>query len=219
MLLVGVLACSRPLTTASQPAEHAEPVRAAAVDAGACVEPDRDGDGVVDVCDACPDESGLPPDGCPRRVVIEAAEIRITPQLFFPLNGATVMPPGRPVLDEVGALMREHPEIRSLEVRGHASAGERGASGLARRRADNARSYLVERGVEAARLVAQGYGVDVPLDTNATAIGRARNRRVDFRILDAARPPGAPERPRPVMPAGCPDAPPPRVGPCDEAPR
>jgi outer membrane protein OmpA-like peptidoglycan-associated protein len=191
---------------ASQPAGHAEPVRAAAVDAGARVEPDRDGDGVVDVCDACPDESGLPPDGCPRRVVIEAAEIRISPQLLFPLNGATVMPPGRPILDEVGAVMRAHPEILSLEVSGHASAGERGASGLAQRRADNARSYLVERGVEAARLVARGYGVDAPRVMDATAIGRARNRRVEFRILDAAPPPRVPERPRPVMPAGCPDA-------------
>ena len=219
LILVGVLACSRPLATAPQPAAHAEPAPVAALDAGPCVEPDRDGDGVVDVCDACPEESGLPTDGCPRRVVIEEAEIRITPQLFFPLNGSTVMPPGRPVLEEIAAVMRTHPALRSVEVRGHASVGEASASRLAQRRADAARAYLTEHGVEAERLLAHGYGVDVPLDANDTAIGRARNRRVDFRILDAAQPRSAPERPRPVMPAGCPDAPPPRVGPCNEAQR
>ncbi len=226
LFLVGVLACSRPLRTAQQPgahddpAAHAAPTPVATVDAGPCAEPDHDGDGVVDVCDACPDEPGLPPDGCPRRVVIEAAEIRITPQLFFPLNGATVMPPGRPVLEEIAAVMRAHPELRSVEVRGHASVGEATASRLAQRRADAARTYLVEHGIEAGRLVARGYGVDVPLDANATALGRARNRRVEFRILDAVQPPpSAPEHPRPVMPAGCPDAPPPRVGPCDDRPR
>lgn len=65
LIFVGVLACSRPHTSASQPSSRAAPEPAVAVDAGRCVEPDRDGDGVVDECDACPDESGRGPTAAP----------------------------------------------------------------------------------------------------------------------------------------------------------
>lgn len=219
LFFVGVLACSRPLPPAPQPSARATPQPELVADAGPCVEPDRDGDGVVDVCDACPDESGPRPDGCPHRIIIESQEIRITSPLFFPVNSATVTPPGRPILDEIAAVLRDHPEIRVVDVRGHASVGERDPSALARRRAEAAMAYLTEHGVEAPRLVAHGYGVDEPLDAHPTAIARARNRRVEFRILEAA-PRSAPQtRPRQVMPSGCPDAPPPRVGPCAPSPQ
>ena len=47
-------------------------------------------------------------------------------------------------------------------------------------RAANATAYLVGRGVEADRLTAIGYGETRPLASNATAAGRAENRRVEF---------------------------------------
>lgn len=214
LIFVSILACSRPLTPAPQPSAREAPRPAVEADAGPCVEPDRDGDGVVDVCDACPDEPGPRPDGCPHLVVVESSEIRITPTLLFSANSVTMPPSGIPLLDEIAAVLRDHPEILVVEVRGHASVGERNPSALARRRAEAARSYLTAHGVEAARLVARGYGVDVPLDAGATAIARARNRRVDFRILEST-PRTAPQtRPRQVVPSGCPDAPPPRMGPC-----
>ncbi len=214
LIFVGVLACSRPLAPTLQPSMREARQPAVVADAGPCPEPDRDGDGVVDVCDACPDESGPRPDGCPHLVVIGSSEIRITSPLFFPVNSATVTPPGRPLLDEIAAVLRDHPEIRVVEVRGHASVGERAPAALAQRRAEAARSYLTEHGIEAARLVARGFGVDLPLDARPTAIGRERNRRVEFRIIEAA-PRAAPQtRPRQVVPSGCPDAPPPRVEPC-----
>jgi chemotaxis protein MotB len=54
--------------------------------------------------------------------------------------------------------------------------------------------YLIERGVDAARLNAIGYGPDNPIDTNDTKEGRARNRRVEFVVLglpeDAKTPEG-----------------------------
>ncbi|MFO0650330.1 MAG: OmpA family protein [Polyangiales bacterium] len=217
LFFVGMLACSRPLPPPPQPVTRTEPQPAVAPDAGPCIEPDRDGDGVVDVCDACPDERGSRPDGCPHLIVIESSQIRITSPLFFPVNSATVTPPGRPILDEIAAVLQARPEIRVVEVRGHASVGERAPAALARRRAEAAMAYLTERGVEAPRLVAHGFSVDEPLDEHPTAIARARNRRVDFRILETT-PRAAPQtHPRQVVPSGCPDAPPPRVGPCDHA--
>ncbi|MFO0628411.1 MAG: OmpA family protein [Polyangiales bacterium] len=213
-ILLGVLGCSRPITTASAVSTGAEapPAAVGPVDAGVCAEPDRDGDGVVDVCDVCPDEAGARPDGCVHRVVIQAQEIWITPQLFFPAHGAVVQPAGMPVLDEIAAVLRAHPEIQRVALRGHASAGERDAVALSRRRAEVARDYLTAHGVEAARLVVQARGTEEPIDPRATPEGRARNRRVEFRIEAADPPP--PPAPQRSVPAGCPDAPPVRPGPC-----
>jgi OmpA-OmpF porin, OOP family len=42
------------------------------------------------------------------------------------------------------------------------------------------RSYLIERGVSPEQITSRGYGADDPIDTNATAVGRSRNRRVEL---------------------------------------
>ena len=44
--------------------------------------------------------------------------------------------------------------------------------------------YLTEKGVAASRLKPAGYGFEQPIASNATALGRAKNRRVAFTILD-----------------------------------
>lgn len=216
VLLLGVLSCSRPIAPAPSRAAQTEvaQTRVATVDAGGCVEPDADGDGVVDVCDVCPDEAGERPDGCVHRIEVQAQNIRISPRLFFPANGAALLPAGLPVLDEIAAVLREHPEILRVELRGHASVGERGVAALSLRRAEAARDYLTAHGVAPTRLVARGDGTDEPADPRATPEGRARNRRVEFRVAATDGPTSPPRSPRRWVPAGCPDAPPVRPGPC-----
>ena len=54
---------------------------------------------------------------------------------------------------------------------------------LSRRRAASVMRALVQRGIAADRLVAEGYGFDRPVADNRTALGRAKNRRVEFTIL------------------------------------
>ncbi len=186
-------------------------------DADGCPDNDDDGDGVPDVCDACPRDRGAPADGCPPyRVVIEASNIQIIQSVHFDANRVALTPRDIPVLEAVAQVMRERPELRLLELQGHASPGERDPTRTSQRRADVAVAWLAAHGLDASRLVARGYGADVPLDANTTADGRARNRRVAFHILRADSPPERPQRPpRRVIPEGCPDhPPPPRRGPC-----
>ena len=57
---------------------------------------------------------------------------------------------------------------------------------LSQRRAAAVVEYLVSKGVARGRLVPVGYGFERPVASNATALGRAKNRRVEFTIL----PPG-----------------------------
>ena len=51
---------------------------------------------------------------------------------------------------------------------------------LSQDRAESVRTYLVNRGIAANRLVAKGYGDTRPLASNETADGRAQNRRIEF---------------------------------------
>ena len=44
-------------------------------------------------------------------------------------------------------------------------------------------NYLISRGVPAARLRSQGFGETMPVASNDTADGRARNRRVEIKIV------------------------------------
>jgi outer membrane protein OmpA-like peptidoglycan-associated protein len=82
------------------------------------------------------------------------------------------------MLDEVAALLAAHP-TGALEIGGHyRSTGY--AVSLSQRRAAAVRDYLIARGVAAARLIARGYGEDVP---RVLPITDPRNRRIELRWL------------------------------------
>ena len=54
---------------------------------------------------------------------------------------------------------------------------------LSTRRAASVKNYLVEHGIDTARIETRGARADEPIATNKTAAGRARNRRIEFTIL------------------------------------
>jgi hypothetical protein len=55
---------------------------------------------------------------------------------------------------------------------------------LSEQRAESVKQWLVDHGVSPDRLVAAGYGQSKPLVPNVTAANKARNRRVQFVILE-----------------------------------
>ena len=101
---------------------------------------------------------------------------------------ASVLPAAAtPVIDRAAQLFHEFPTLL-VEVNGHTddregkSEGEREAIALAR--AEIVRAYLIDvHGVDPAQITTRSAGSTEPIDSNATAGGRANNRRTDFTIL------------------------------------
>jgi outer membrane protein OmpA-like peptidoglycan-associated protein len=156
------------------------------------------------------------------KVQVTAKEITIKEQIQFALDSAVILPQSFEILTEVADTLIRHAEIRRIEVQGHtdnSGTAEHNRT-LSDERAEAVRAWLVQHGVVAERLVARGYGQDNPLVPNVTAANRAKNRRVQFIILDrsdmqlpppaAAAPAGGPAVPAPAAPPpAAPPLPPP----------
>jgi chemotaxis protein MotB len=116
----------------------------------------------------------------------------LTDKLLFDSGSATLQPAGLPLLQEIGHLLnvdQKHP----ITVDGNTDNQPINTSQFANNwdlsaiRATTVLTNLITHGVSAQRLSAAGYADLHPLATNATAAGRARNRRVDI-VLDRIYP-------------------------------
>jgi OOP family OmpA-OmpF porin len=87
------------------------------------------------------------------------------------------------VLDLGVALMSQNPQV-TIDVQGHTDSDGTDADNLelSQERVDAIFDYLVSKGVDPDRLTRQAYGESRPIASNATAAGRALNRRVEFTI-------------------------------------
>jgi OOP family OmpA-OmpF porin len=152
---------------------------------------DRDKDGIPDTIDACPDAAGPHNDnpkmnGCPF-VRIEAGQVKILEQIKFKTNSAEIVE-SKNILDAVATTLKEHPEIKHLRVEGHTDNVGKPVynKDLSRRRAASVERALIKAGVDKRKLSSEGFGLERPLEDNATAEGRTANRRVEFHIEDLA---------------------------------
>ena len=87
-------------------------------------------------------------------------------------------------LKAAAEVLEANPTIK-IRVEGHTDSTGSAAINdrLSQQRADAVREQLVQDGVGADRIQAQGFGSSRPVGSNATAAGRAANRRVDIAIL------------------------------------
>jgi len=155
--------------------------------------PDRDEDGIPDHIDKCPDKPGKEEnDGCPTRahikVRVKQSSIELREKIHFEFGKAKIMRKSFPLLDQVAATLKEHPEIRKLRIEGHTDSkgSAKYNQGLSQRRAQSVVNYLINKGITSGRLVAKGYGEEKPIATNQTDRGRSMNRRVEMIILERA---------------------------------
>ncbi len=84
-------------------------------------------------------------------------------------------------LDRVAQAMNTCPRVR-FTVAGHTDSDGIAAQNvdLSQRRAQAVVAYLIRRGVEAGRLIAEGHGATRPLVPNDSSANKARNRRIEI---------------------------------------
>ena len=153
---------------------------------------DTDGDGIFDMQDRCPDtKPGTKVDasGCEAGAVATQANAPITADMTltgvtFESGSARIAPESFAVLDAVAARLKANPGVK-VEIAGHTDNSGLAETNraLSQRRAEMVMTYLVSKGVPAASLTARGYGPDKPVADNASADGRAQNRRVELRLV------------------------------------
>lgn len=174
--------------------------------------PDTDNDGVNNGIDKCPEVAGDPThSGCPdtdkdgifddidRCITIPGAasnqgcpEIKKeTKQLFqralqgiqFENGKAVIKPASFAILNAIVKVMIENPTYK-LIIGGHTdNVGDDAMNmTLSNDRAASVSNYLIKHGVDPLRVSSQGFGESSPVDTNETAKGRTRNRRVEFKV-------------------------------------
>jgi len=165
------------------------PLEPGPVENRGCPDADRDGDTVVDRLDNCPDEPGDPRNqGCKSKQLVKIAQdrIMILEMVYFDTNKDRIQDRSFALLDNVAAVLHAHPEIEKVLVEGHTDdqGGHDYNMDLSQRRAEAVVRFLVVQGVDPDRVEAKGFGPDQPIETNRTSRGRAKNRRVEFRILE-----------------------------------
>ena len=99
----------------------------------------------------------------------------------FDFDRANLKPAGRAALDNFSSDVKRLPGAANVHVAGHTdSIGSRAYNqGLSERRAASVKTYLESTGIPGSSIIAVGYGENQPVASNATARGRAQNRRVD----------------------------------------
>jgi outer membrane protein OmpA-like peptidoglycan-associated protein len=107
----------------------------------------------------------------------------------FHESGSEIRPASYPALDRVAEYSQDCPEA-VIVITGHsdASGNETSNRRLSEARASKVAGYLLERGANDAQLQVVGAGSAYPIADNATAIGREKNRRIEFSLPSAEAP-------------------------------
>ena len=144
-----------------------------------------DASGIAIVGTAAPE--AVPEPEAQKRVEVRDNKIVINEKVQFEFDSHKILPVSHDLLNEVARVIKENPQIKKIEVEGHASS--EGSEGhnlrLSDRRANSVMQYLTKQGqIPKAMLQAKGYGVSRPIASNDTEDGREKNRRVEFTILE-----------------------------------
>jgi len=104
--------------------------------------------------------------------------------IFFVRSQAELMSQSHSELDQLVAILKEHPTLE-IELGGHTdNMGQSSLNyDLSLRRVDEVKRYLVAQGIDENRLHTRGYGDTQPIASNDRELDRRKNRRVEFTIL------------------------------------
>jgi outer membrane protein OmpA-like peptidoglycan-associated protein len=150
---------------------------------GCPVRRDSDADGVHDGLDLCPNTpkgETVNENGCTILFQKQARTV-ILRGVNFQTGKAILTPEARDILRDIAVQLVENPQYR-VQISGHSDNTGRRAKNLrlSIARARTVETFLEANGVPRGQVTSKGFGPDVPITSNKTAAGRAKNRRVEL---------------------------------------
>jgi OOP family OmpA-OmpF porin len=122
-----------------------------------------------------------PPEPTPKPVIIEKG--RQTLNVEFDFDKSIIKKGYYQDIDNLAGVMKQYPDL-NVVIEGHTDSVGTAAYNkkLSQQRAEAVKKYMVENGIDANRLKAQGFGEDKPIASNKTKEGRQQNRRVEAAV-------------------------------------
>jgi OmpA-OmpF porin, OOP family len=104
--------------------------------------------------------------------------------VYFDYNKSNIKPESYPSLNQLYDMMKSNDAV-TIEVDGHTDSDGDDPSNmrLSQRRADAVKQYVVSKGINETRITTKGYGETVPIASNETDAGRAKNRRTEIKVI------------------------------------
>lgn len=105
--------------------------------------------------------------------------------VYFNENKTNIDPVAAKVLDRDAAILKDNPDTK-VEIGGHTdfSGSEVARQKISEKRAQSVKKYLMDKfNIPGDRMSIKGYGSQKPIADNKTKEGRAKNRRVEFRVI------------------------------------
>ena len=119
------------------------------------------------------------------RAVVKREKIEVLEKVYFDTNKTTIKEESFPLLNDIAELLEQHPDITLIRIEGHTDS--RGSASSNRRlsqgRSQSVRQYLIDNGIVAARMTAEGFGEDMPVAEGSSEEAWEQNRRVEFVIV------------------------------------
>jgi OOP family OmpA-OmpF porin len=135
---------------------------------------------------AAPPPAPEPPPEPKPTATVGVEKIELSETVQFETDSAVLVDRSKKLLDEVVTVINDNPDLKRLVIEGHTDSNASHAHNqkLSEQRVEAVKAYLVEKGVDAKKLKTKAFGETKPIADNKTEDGRAKNRRVDFRIVE-----------------------------------
>lgn len=121
-------------------------------------------------------------DDVPKKVLkVEKGQKIVLEGITFKTASAEILPASEEILEQAYNTFKANPEIE-VEIHGYTdNKGSRAYNmKLSQSRADAVKAWLANKGIDAKRITAKGFGPDNPVASNDTEQGRQQNRRIEF---------------------------------------